>query len=75
MTGSRLRRGPVILHALGVLLVPALAHAQSKRLEMFATVNSSQFSHRWSDDGRNGWSEWVPLPVTYPLWEPSSIQQ
>jgi hypothetical protein len=40
---------------LGVLILPALAHAQGLRLDTFTNTNGI-LSHRWSDDGAT-WSK------------------
>jgi len=57
-----LRSRVLALLALGLLCLPALAHAQGKRLETFTNYAGTVW-HRWSDDGGINWAGWTQLPT------------
>jgi hypothetical protein len=50
-----------VLVAVGGLLLPVTAHAQTKRLEYFINYYNTYY-HQYSDDGGYTWSGWVQVP-------------
>ena len=45
------------------LALPATAHAQLQRLDVFENYSGAIY-HRWSYDGGTTWAPWVPVPWT-----------
>jgi hypothetical protein len=63
MWQARVSQLGVVMLVLGMLLVPRTAHAQDKRLEIFANYGG-QIHHHWSDDAGRTWSQWLLVPPT-----------